>query len=213
MAKNNELVKWHGNLGGIVGYKTRGQHYMRTAGCTHHDANSEAQMEVRAKFRFVTQLIHKMGSVYKYGYQNYNTTKTPRNNFFSQLYNEAVTGNRTDGYVVDYENVLVSRGLLLPTYSMTCSVLGAQHKVSFSWTDNAGQGDARGDDKIFCHLYNAGKGVGMLSVGVAERSAEAAQVEYPAAWAGDTVYVYVGWKKADGTDCSDSQMVTFFVAE
>ena len=212
MAKNNELFKFHGKLDNVVGYKRRGQHYVRMNGCTHTDTNTPAQQEARAKFKFVSQLIHNIGGAYKLGYKSYNTDKNQRSNFLSQLYDDAVTGNMNDGYTVDYEKVKIARGLLLPTFSMTCSVLGAQHKCSYSWTDNSGQGDAEATDKICINLYNPTKGVSMMFEDVATRAAEACQVQYSTAWAGDTVYNYIFWKKADGS-CSDSILVNFFVAE
>ena len=212
MGKNNELVAWHGKVGKLVGWKSRGKHYFRQAGCSFHDANTVAQQETRAKLAFVSQLIHKIGVVYKLGYLNFNTSKSQRSNFFRNLWDDAVTGNMTDGYTVDYEKVKIARGLLLPTYSMTCSVLGAQHKCSYSWTDNSGQGDAEATDKICINLYNPTKGVSMMFEDVATRAAEACQVQYSTAWAGDTVYNYIFWKKADGS-CSDSILVNFFVAE
>ena len=213
MAKNNELIKWHGQVGKtLVGYKLRGEHIVRAYSCSVHDPNTLAQQEVREKFKFVSQLIHKIGGVYKTGYASYASTDNPRGLFFSNLYQEAVTGNMSDGYTVDYEKVKIARGLLLPTYSMTCSVLGAQHKCSYTWTDNSGQGDAEATDKICINLYNPTKGVSMMFEDVATRSAEACQVQYSTAWAGDTVYNYIFWKKPDGS-CSDSILVNFFVAE
>ena len=212
MAINNELIKWHNSLGGVVGYKARGKHFLRVKPCSVHDPNTAAQQETRTKFKFITQLIHKIGGVYKLGYKNVDSTRSERGMFFENLWYDAVTGNANDGYTVDYEKVKVARGLLLPTYSMTCSVLGAQHKCSYSWTDNSGQGDAESTDKICINLYNPTKGVSMLFEDVAQRSAEACQVQYSTAWAGDTVYNYIFWKKADGS-CSDSQLVNFFVAE
>ena len=212
MGKNNELVAWHGKVGKLVGWKARGKHYFRQAGCSHHDANTLSQQETRAKFAFVGKLIHQIGPVYKTGYKTFNPEKSQRSHFFSNLWSEAVTGNMSDGYTVDYEKVKIARGLLLPTFSMTCSVLGAQHKCSYSWTDNSGQGDAESTDKICVNLYNPTKGVSMMFEDVAQRSAEACQVQYSTAWAGDTVYNYIFWKKPDGS-CSDSILVNFFVAE
>ena len=212
MAKTNELFKFHGKLDNVVGFKQCGKHYYRMLGCTHHDANTPGQQETRAKFAYVTQLIHKIGAVYKTGYALFNPEKSQRSHFFSNLWSEAVTGNMSDGYTVDYEKVKIARGLLLPTYSMTCSVLGAQHKCSYSWTDNSGQGDAEATDKICINLFNPTKGVSMMFEDVATRAAEACQVQYSTAWAGDTVYNYIFWKKPDGS-CSDSQLVNFFVAE
>ena len=212
MAKTNELFKFHGKLDNVVGFKQRGKHYYRMVGCSHSDPNTPAQQEHRAKFTYVTQLIHKIGAVYKTGYALFNPEKSQRSHFFSNLWSEAVTGNMNDGYTVDYEKVKIARGLLLPTYSMTCSVLGAQHKCSYSWTDNSGQGDAEATDKICINLYNPTQGVSMMFEDVATRAAEACQVQYSTAWAGDTVYNYIFWKKADGS-CSDSILVNFFVAE
>ena len=69
MAKNNELIKWHGQVGKtLVGYKLRGEHIVRAYSCSVHDPNTLAQQEVREKFKFVSQLIHKIGGVYKTGY-------------------------------------------------------------------------------------------------------------------------------------------------
>ena len=213
MSKQLDLIRIHGQLGKqIVGYKVRDKHYLRVYPCSFSDANTPAQQETRAKFSFVSKLIHKIGGVYRIGYKNVDSSRSQHGMFFQNLWDDAVTGNMSDGYTVDYEKVKVARGLLLPTHSMTCSVLGAQHKCSYSWTDNSGQGDAESTDKICINLYNPTKGVSMLFEDVATREAEACQVQYSTAWAGDTVYNYIFWKKADGS-CSDSQLVNFFVAE
>ena len=213
MSKQLDLIRIHGQLGKqVVGYKLRDKHYLRVYPCSFSDANTPAQQETRAKFSFVSKLIHKIGGVYRIGYKNVDSSRSEHGMFFQNLWDDAVTGNMTDGYTVDYEKVKVARGLLLPTYSMTCSVLGAQHKCSYSWTDNSGQGDAEATDKICINLYNPTKGVSMLFEDVATRSAEAVQVQYSTAWAGDTVYNFIFWKKQDGS-CSDSQLVNFFVAE
>lgn len=214
MAKNNEIIKWHGQVGKtLVGYKLRGEHIIRAYACSVHNPDTPAQQETRAKFSFVTKLIHKIGQCYKTGYKGVDESRSERGMFFSNLWDDAVTGNMNDGYTVDYEKVKIARGLLLPTFAMTCSVIGAQHKVSLSWTSNAGQGDAEATDQLCVNLYNVTKGVSMFTDNGATRQTEALQVQYPTAWAGDTVYVHIFWKKPDASYCSDSQMISFFVAE
>ena len=106
MAKNNEIIKFHGQVGKtLVGYKLRGEHIIRAYPCSYHDADTAAQQEARAKFKFVSQLIHKIGGVYKIGYANADSSKSERGMFFSNIYNDAITGNMSDGYTVDYEKV------------------------------------------------------------------------------------------------------------
>lgn len=213
--KNPVQVHWTNNVGGLVGYHAYGNHYWRANAQSVANPNTNAQREARAKFTFVSQLISSLIPSYKLGYKEYAQGRSPRAEFCHQIKLEgAVTGNMTDGYTVDYEKIKLAKGPLLPTYSMTCSVLGAQHKVSYSWTDNSGQGDAAASDTLVVCLYNATKKTCQFVDSGALRSAENLQVTYSTAWAGDTVYNYIFWRKLDGSKYnSESQLVNFFVAE
>lgn len=213
--KNPIQVHWTNNVGGLVGYHAYGNHYWRANAQNILNPRTARQQEARAKFAFTSELIAAFVPSYKVGYKEYAQGRSPRAEFCHQLkLAGAITGNMSDGYTVDYEKVKIAKGVLLPTYSMTCSVLGAQHKVSYSWTNNSGQGDAEASDTLVSFLYNVTKKVGMFTENVATRQTEAGQVTYPTAWAGDTIYNYVFWRKVNGTTYNaDSQLVNFFVAE
>lgn len=213
--KNPIQVHWTNNVGGLVGYHAFGNHYWRANAQNILNPRTARQQEARAKFAFTSELIAAFVPAYKVGYKEYAQGRSPRAEFCHQLkLAGAITGNMNDGYTIDYEKVSVAKGVLLPTYSMTCSVLGTQHKVSYTWTDNSGQGDAEASDILCSVLFNSTKKVCMFTETTSSRASEACQLIYPTAWAGDTIYNYVFWRKVNGTTYNaDSQLVNFFVAE
>ena len=203
MGKQNTSMKiqWNGNTGGVVGYSIRGHHYTRSLADSVRNPRTEAQLEQRAKFAYVSQLVSTFGNSYVEGYRHYNTTLNQRANFTRNLFHTAVTGNRTDGYTVDWAKVQVSRGGLSNPYNVTAAAVAADHKVALTWTDNSGVGAAAGDDTVAVTLYNATRAESLYQT-VGTRADEEAELQYPAAWQGDTLHVYLSL--ANGTAASDS---------
>lgn len=213
--KNPMQIHWTNNVGGVVGFHAYGNHYWRANAQSVANPNTLPQRNVRGKFTVITQLISTLVPAYKVGYKEYAQGRSPRAEFYHQIDAAgAITGSYTDGYTIDYEKVKIARGSLLPTFGMTATVLGVQHKVSFSWTDNSGQGDAEGTDKLCVCLLNQAKATCVFVETAGTRSSESAQVTYPAAWAGDTVQTFVFWRKTGAKSYnSESNRVSFFVAE
>ena len=213
--KNPMQIHWTNNVGGVVGFHAYGNHYWRANAQSVANPNTNAQKTVRGKFTVITKTISTFVPAYKVGYKEYAQGRSPRAEFYHQINAEgAVTGNYNDGYTIDYEKVFISRGSLLPTYSMTVSVLGSQHKISISWTDNSGQGDAEGTDQLCVCLLNQTKASCVFVENAGIRRAEAAQITYPTSWAGDTVQVFTFWRKTGAKSYnSESSRVSFFVAE
>lgn len=208
-------VHWTNNVGGLVGYHAYGNHYWRANAQHVSNPNTPDQINARQKFSYISRLIAALVPAYKVGYAVYAQGRSARAEFTHQLKVEnAITGNVTAGFTTDYEKVKIAKGTLLPTYNLTASVLGGQHKVSFTWTDNSGQADAENSDMLCVCLYNITKGVSMFVEDLANRTAEAGQVTYPTSWAGDTVYSFAFWHKTTGAKyCAESQLVNFFIAE
>ena len=132
---NNMKIHWIGQVGGLVGISSRGNAYWRSLAETVRNPRSQAQTEHRALFAFVSTLIRYIGPIYKDGYKHYNTRKTQRSNFYHQLYTEAVSGDLTSGFTVDYTKVLVSRGNLTPCHTIAASVAASMTRViqRLSW--------------------------------------------------------------------------------
>ena len=205
MGRTNSSMKihWDGQTGGLVGFTVRGNAYWRSLADHVRNPRTQAQTEHRALFAFVSALIRCVGPIYKEGYLHYNTRKPQRANFFQQLYRNAVTGDISSGFTVNYANVLVARGNLTPAYNTLAVVTASSQTVTVSWSDNTGVGDASATDTLSYALYNTSKQTNVLGTAVATRADETAEFTYPAEWAGDTLHLYLFW--SNGTTESDSQ--------
>lgn len=193
MGKQNTSMKiqWNGNTGGVVGYSIRGHHYTRSLADNIRNPRTEAQLEQRAKFAYVSQVAASFGAAYLEGYRHYNTTLNQRANFSKNLYHVAVSGNRTDGFTVDYTKVRPSNGNLMNPYSLSATVDATSHKATLAWSDNSGVGNATANDLVAVCVYNSTRGEYVLDIAAATRASENAELTYPTAWAGDTLYIYV----------------------
>lgn len=210
MSKMKDLFKFHGKLDNVIGFKTRGKHYTRMAGCNHEDRNSLAQQENRARFSTVTKFIQVFGAIYKEGYRHYNTSKPQRSNFFNQIWNDALIGNMDDGFSIDPTKVMIARGPLTPCHTIAASVTSASQTVTISWSDNTGVGEAQPTDQLMFCFFNLSKETNIYGNNVASRDAESYSFTYPADWAGDTCYLYVAW--TSGSSESVSKMLGIFTA-
>lgn len=121
----------------------------------------------------------------------------------------AVSGNDTIGYSVDLSMIHIAAGQIGLT-QLTLYVLQAQHKVSTTWDPSAVVDNAESTDKICIALYNSTKNAWTVGLDIADRSAGAAQLEYPTEWEGDTIYSYYFFRR--GTATSNSEFKNFFVA-
>lgn len=191
MGKQNTNMKiaWTGNTGGVVGFSVRGHHYTRSLAESVRNPRTEAQLEARAKFAFVSEAVSTMAPAYLDGYLHYNATLNQRANLTRQVYSQAVTGNRTDGYSLDYSKVKMSRGNLVNPYNVTAAATGGT--VTVTWSDNSGVGNALATDKANILVYNASRKESVYKAAASARQAEEATAAYPTAWTGDTLYIYV----------------------
>lgn len=198
-------IHWRGTVGGIVGGRQYGQDTWRSLADSVNQPNTQAQLEARARFSFVTKTVAALGYAYRLGYKMFiGDGKGPRALFAKQVSRDAVTGNMNDGYVLDNTKVLVSRGGLTQAYNTLAVVTTATQTVTVSWTDNSGVADAEATDKLCYLLYNSSKQDSVSGEDIATRADETADFNYPAAWAGDTLYLYIYWN-GDAKGCSRSQ--------
>ena len=209
-SKSSMKIHWNGLTGGVVGYTVRGNDYWRSMPKNYHDAGVEAQVLQRARLSFVSKFIHNIGDIYKAGYRHYNPSVRQRENFAHQIFQDALSGNLTDGLVINPADVLVARGGLTPTHSIAASVVPATQTATISWSNNSDVGSARATDKLMYCAYNSTKQESIFSDNAATRDAETCSFTYPANWSGDTLYLYAAW--SNGTSESDSTMLGFYTA-
>lgn len=205
-------IHWRGTVGGIVGGRQYGQDTWRSLADSVNQPNTQAQLEARARFSFVTKAIAALGYAYRLGYKMFiGDGKGPRALFSKQVSRDAVTGDMTAGYTLDPTKVLVSRGGLTPAYNTTAVVTPATQNVTVSWTDNSGVGDAEATDQLCYLLFNASKQDSVSGEDIATRADETAEFNYPVAWAGDNLYLFLYWN-GEAKGCSQSQCLGPYTA-
>ena len=209
-SKNGMKIHWNGQVGNVVGYSVRGNDYWRSLANHHSDARSDAQFLQRAKIAVTSSFVRNVGEVYKIGYAHYNTSKSPRTNFFRQVYRNALSGSTIDNLLIDPSKILVSRGSLPPAFIISASVAPASQTVTVTWTDNSDAATASASDKLMLTIFNSTKMLSVYNSSIAVRSTETASLVYPDDWAGDTIYVYATFLSP--SSASDSAYLGFYTA-
>lgn len=113
----------------------------------------------------------------------------------------AIGGDYPD-YLLDYSKVLVSRGTLTPADN--AAVAASAGKLTFSWDDNSGTGEALATDLAMPLVFNKDKGIAVFSTSAATRTESTIGVNVPADWTGDKVELYLSFASADGKTVAES---------
>lgn len=204
-------IHWQKTVGGIVGYSRLGRDYFRSLASHVFNPQTESQMEHRAKFATVSKFMTGLSAVWRYGYRwKKGEGRSSATCMFSQIYDEAVTGNYHDGFTIDPTKVQMSQGNLTTLHSIAASVATATQTITVSWSDNTGVGNAEPNDQLSIMAYNPTKKTSMLETHKAPREAETASMTYPSSWAGDTIYVYAFLD--NGQEAANSILLGFYTA-
>ena len=105
---------------------------------------------------------------------------------------------------MDYTKVMVSQGGLTQVTYAAVNWTAAQTKLTFSWTDNSGVGNALATDKAMPFIYNKDKNETIYNTAGATRTTHTMDVTVPNNWEGDKVEVYLGMVSEDGSLVADS---------
>lgn len=121
----------------------------------------------------------------------------------SYIVKNAITG-ASPNYALDYTKVMVSQGGLTQVTDGAVNWTAAQSKLTFSWTDNSGVGNALATDKAMPFIYNKDKNETIYHTAGATRTTHTMDVTVPNNWEGDKVEVYLGMVSEDGSLVADS---------
>ena len=153
MGKINQgiLGGFSGKVGTVVGSTWKSISYMRALAVNVHDAKSEKQLCQRGKFRTVVNFTKTITPFLRVGFQEHEDGRSAVNAATSYLMLHAVEGC-ADGAVLNFDKVRVSQGSLTAAADASAEV--AANKVTFSWTDNSGAGDAQAEDAAMVLAFN-----------------------------------------------------------
>lgn len=199
--KQGILGGFSGKVGTVIGSSWKGISYMRGRAQNVKNPRTEGQMEQRSKFSLTLEFLKPITAYIRAGYKMYANKQTAFNAAMSYIVKNAVSGIYPN-YMLDFSQVLVSRGSL--TQPLNANATMAAGKVSISWTDNSGQGDAQPIDVAMPLAFNTDKGEAVFSTNSDTRADQLAELTFPADWVGDTVEIYIGFISADGINVANS---------
>lgn len=199
--KQGVLGGFSGKVGTVIGSSWKGISYMRGRAQNVKNPRTEGQMEQRSKFSLTLEFLKPITAYIRTGYKMYANKQTAFNAAMSYIVKNAVSGIYPN-YMLDFSQILVSRGTLTQPLNANASMSAG--KVSVSWTDNSGQGDAQPIDVAMPLAFNTDKGETVFSTNSATRADQLAELTFPADWAGDTVEIYIGFISADGINVANS---------
>lgn len=137
------LGGFSGRVGTVVGSNWKTVHYMRALAVSVNNPRTDKQQHQRTKFGMTVAFLKAINPYIRVGYKDYTRRQSSFNAAMSYIIRNAVKGEGLN-LSIDYAKVLVSRGSLMPAFNAKSTVAG--NKVTFTWTDNSGMGDARGTD-------------------------------------------------------------------
>lgn len=182
------LGAFSGKVGPVVGATWRGKDVMRSLPKKGNRLATEFQQAQRSKFAMTTEFLSGVQPVIKRYFGNDTGLKTRRNQAMSYLMKEAIVFNDPN-YEWDYTKVLISKGDLLGINNGQV-VAGSGQDLTFSWTDNSGQGEAMATDKLVVVVYEPTSKATVYSLNAGSRSSGSATLELPNFLSGLEVQVW-----------------------
>lgn len=188
-------------MGTVIGSTWKDVSYMRALAINVSNPRTPKQQKQRGKFAVCMNFLTAITPYLRQSYRTMTQNRTAFNAAMSYLLRHAITGEAPD-LKVDYERALVARGTLMPAFNPAASV--AEGKVTFTWKDNSGMGDALGTDLAMPLIYNKKKGVAVYTLSATTRATGKAVQELPGDWTGDALAVYLAFGSEDGKRMSNS---------
>ena len=145
------LGPFDGKLGTAVGSRWKGINYMRSLGRRRKGTPSPKQQVQMARFSFVGRFIKSMTALFKVTFKDYATGETEHNYVFRYTINNVLTGTHPN-FGLNYSIALVAQGSL-PNAGNPAASNGGPGETRWNWTDNSGNGIAKGEDKAILVAY------------------------------------------------------------
>ena len=195
------LGGFSGTVGTVVGGNWRGIDYMRSRSTKRSSKpRSQKQLDQQAKFGMVSKFAYSISDLLDISFKDYAVKKTGTNSAMSYLLQEAVTGS-SPNFSLDYSKVLISRGKLTGALNAAVNTSAAGRLV-FTWTNNAGSGTAKANDRAIIVVYCPSLKQSVYTTLGATRSSGSLTMDVP--FSGEQVHTYLGFLSEYGQEVATS---------
>lgn len=199
--KQGILGGFSGRVGTVVGSSWRKVSYMRALAISVNNPRTMKQQAQRGKFLKSLRFLCAIVPYVRTGYKQLAQGCTAFNAAMGYMLRHAITGSGTD-LAVDYERALVARGTLMPAFNV--AVTKEAGKLSFSWDDNSGMGDALATDLSMPLAYNKVRGEAVYLLSGATRGEGKAELPLPDNWKDEALAVYLAFVSENGSRVTNS---------
>lgn len=188
------LGGFSGTVGTVVGGNWKGIDYMRSLSGKRSGGSSPRQLIQQARFALTMRFLQPLTSLLAISFRDYAVKMTGINNAMRYVLENAITGTYPD-LVIDYPNVLVSRGTLASASQASAEVSGTS--LNFTWTNDAGSRGALATDQALLVAYCPAKHDALWLLNSANRGDGSGSLPL-AKFAGQEVQTWLGFFSADG---------------
>lgn len=195
------LGGFSGKVGTVIGGSWNSINYMRALAKSYKDPETEGQMCQRGRFATTVNFLKRITPCLRIGYRERPAGQSTYSAAMSYVLTYAIDGCGNDAQV-NFTRALVSRGNLTTVMDATASVAGST--VTYSWTDNSGNGNAQTTDVAMLLAYNKDKEEAVYDTAAGTRADGEATLTLPAAWDGDALAVYLSFYSEKGKSVSNS---------
>ncbi len=189
-------------FGSAVFSKQFGKNTMRTKPIEVSNPKTLKQRQQRAKFSLMVGLSRMFLGFIRMGFKQVSIEMSEFNSFMKNNILNVITGVYPD-YVIDFTKLIVSKGTLTGADSGACAP-AVGRKVSVTWEDNSGYGDAQATDKAMVLVLNYDKKGEKHETTLKTRADGLCEVVCPLSWVGDEVHVYLSFITEAGDKVADS---------
>lgn len=189
------LGGFSGKVGNVVGSRWRGKNIMRSLPQRGNYTPTEKQEEQREKFKTVIGFLSPIVGILNRYFGNPQGDKS-RSNLATSYHLKHAVINTAQGMVMDYAQVLISKGDLrgIDTGTLTA---GASQTLVLSWQDNSGQGKATAIDELMVVVYAPSINLFYNNLAVAIREDTTATVTLPNFMGGLEVHIWASFSKPE----------------
>ena len=202
--KQGILGGFSGRVGGVVGSSWKGIAYMKTLPLSVANPKTAAQVAQRNSFsQSVLVAVQILSTLIKPLWDRFSVQMSGFNEFLQiniEKYDEALDNA--------WRNFIMSKGKMAATAIVTASIAADNSSAIVTWVDDSGSGLKLITDVPFITVVDV-DGVSIAGLeGVSTRSSAAAVLLFPSAtYIGLIAYVWLSFKRADGTIVSDSSVL------
>ena len=183
------LDGFYGKVGTVVGSFWKGIPVMRAYVRRQHDAKSETQVVIRARFKAMMELVSGFLDASRIGLHDTAVSgpMTEGNMFFVKNW-DMVTASGVESVSVDFTGLTVAQGNL-PGVHFNAPQFDTPLQVDVDFDDNMEYRGTSPDDEVYVFVYCPDAKCGVLSEPV-KRSDGSVSVKVPSYWNGMKVHVY-----------------------